>query len=148
MSDAPDRVREMERRLQFLREPVEMVSEAAEQVQNGLGGNGDDAPARVTISDSSPAVTLLRGARGLVGTLVVSLTLVFFFLSNGRRFLLKLVRALPTLGSRKRALRAAAGVRRYASTHLLTVSAINAALGIAVGVVLKALGCRTRCSGA
>lgn len=137
LSEAPEMLEELEEKLQFLNEPVSGVSQAAAQVTEM--GQERPAPERVAVVQTPPAVTLLRGARGLVGTLFMSFAFLFFFLWMGRLFVLKLVRVLPTFSSRKRALKAARDVRRHASVHLTTVTAINTVLGMAIGSALYLL---------
>jgi predicted PurR-regulated permease PerM len=139
LSDAPDRLREVQEKIESFRAPVQQVSEAAEQVGEITRGGESDTP-RVSVEQEAPQTAVLRGASEFITTAVLTIALVFFLLATGRLFLLKLVRVLPGYGSRKRALQSAAAVRRNLSTHLLTVTAINTGLGVAVGGALSLVG--------
>ena len=55
----------------------------------------------------------------------------------------KLLRVLPTLSDKKTALRIVYDVEREVSTYLLTVTAINAGLGVALAITFQFLGMPT-----
>ena len=73
-------------------------------------------------------------------TLVATLVIAVFLMASGDLFYEKLVRVLPTLTDRKRALRLVNELETEVSTYVLTLTAINAGLGIAVAVTFYALG--------
>jgi predicted PurR-regulated permease PerM len=75
----------------------------------------------------------------LAGTLVIAI----FLMASGDLFYEKLVRVLPTLTDRKNALRIVYDVEREVSAYLLTVTAINAGVGLAVGISFQFLGMPT-----
>ena len=76
-------------------------------------------------------------------TLVATLAIAVFLMASGDLFYEKLVRVLPTLTDRKRALRIVYELESEVSTYLLTLTAINAILGLAVAVTFHALGMPT-----
>ncbi len=76
-------------------------------------------------------------------TLVATLVIAVFLMSSGDLFYEKLVRVLPTLTDRKRALRIVYELETEVSTYLLTLTAINAVLGLAVALTFQALGMPT-----
>jgi len=139
LSDLPDRLRDVQSQIESLQQPVARVSEAAETVGEITSGGGSETPS-VKVEEEAPAAALVRGAREVTTTAVLTLALLFFLLASGRLFLLKLVRVLPGYRARRRALQVAASVRRNLSTHLLTVAAINAVLGAAVGIAMGVAG--------
>lgn len=73
-------------------------------------------------------------------TLVATLVIAVFLMSSGDLFYEKLVRVLPTLSDRKRALRIVYELESEVSTYVLTLAAINAGLGLAVALTFHALG--------
>jgi predicted PurR-regulated permease PerM len=76
-------------------------------------------------------------------TLVATLVIAVFLMSSGDLFYEKLVRVLPTMTDRKRALRIVYELETEVSTYLLTLTAINAVLGLAVALTFHALGMPT-----
>ena len=79
------------------------------------------------------------GAR-IGGTVAVALVLALFLLASGDLFYLKLVQSFQTFTGKKRALKAVYDVERRVSRYLLTITIINAGLGVSVGLYLFALG--------
>jgi predicted PurR-regulated permease PerM len=73
-------------------------------------------------------------------TLLATLVIAAFLMSSGDLFYEKLVHVLPTMTDRKRALRIVYEIEAEVSTYILTLTAINAGLGIAVALVFYALG--------
>ena len=82
---------------------------------------------------------MTAGAR-IGGTVAVALVLALFLLASGDMFYLKLVQSFQTFTGKKRALKAVYDVERRVSRYLLTITIINAGLGISVGLYLFALG--------
>lgn len=73
-------------------------------------------------------------------TLLATLVIAVFLMSSGDLFYEKLVRVLPTLTDKKQALRIVYELENEVSTYLLTLTAINAGLGLAVALAFHALG--------
>lgn len=140
IADAPQTLRQAERTFRQLRKPVEEVRKATKQVED-LASMGDGEPAvpeveveRQGLSDVIVANTMAVGAGGF--TVVV---LLYFLLAAGDMFLRKLVRVLPRLEERKRAVEIARRIQHDVSTYLFTVSAINTGLGVCVGFAMYML---------
>jgi predicted PurR-regulated permease PerM len=73
-------------------------------------------------------------------TLLATLVIAVFLMSSGDMFYEKLVHVLPTLTDKKQALRIVYELETEVSTYLLTLTAINAGLGLAVALVFHVLG--------
>ncbi len=73
-------------------------------------------------------------------TLAATVVLAVFLLASGDLFYQKLVRILPNLSARKQALHIVYSIESEVSTYVLTLCAINAALGLAVALTFQALG--------
>ena len=77
----------------------------------------------------------------LVSTALL-LILLYFLLVYDAVFLGKVLRLMPRVEDRKRALSIASEIESHVSRYLLTVTIINIGLGIAVGTVVGLLGLR------
>src|SRR5690606_7446562 len=80
------------------------------------------------------------GAMSVGSTAAITIVLLFFLLASGRLFYEKLVRILPTMTEKKRAIRVVYAVEEEVSGYLLTISAINAGLGVVIASVMWAIG--------
>jgi predicted PurR-regulated permease PerM len=72
--------------------------------------------------------------------IVVTIILLYFLLASGNLFLQKLVRVLPRFQDKRTAVTIVHQVEKDISLYLLTVTMINAGLGVAVGTAMYGLG--------
>jgi predicted PurR-regulated permease PerM len=73
-------------------------------------------------------------------TLLTTLVLAVFLMASGDLFYEKLVRILPNLSARKRALHIAYAIEDEVSAYVLTLSLINLVMGVLVAVIFHLLG--------
>jgi predicted PurR-regulated permease PerM len=73
-------------------------------------------------------------------TLAATLVIAVFLLASGDMFYEKLVRILPNLTARKQALHIVYDIESEISTYVLTLSVINACLGLVIAISFQALG--------
>jgi predicted PurR-regulated permease PerM len=138
MTKAPESLAKVQSRLRDLRRPVEQVTRTAEQVE-----------AATQVSKSGPDEVVLRGPRlseRLFGTTQSLLTgaletiiLLYFLLAAGDMFLQKLIKVLPLLKDKKKAVAIARETEASISTYLFTVAVVNIGLGLAVTLVMLLL---------
>jgi predicted PurR-regulated permease PerM len=139
----PEGVERIERRIRGLRRPVEQVQEAAQKVEEEverLSGDGGPRAQEVKVQGATWTGALLSRTQAFVGVAVVTLILLYFLLASGDFFLRKLVRVLPRLEDKRRAVEIARQTELHISTYLSTVTLINVALGLAVGLAMWAVG--------
>jgi len=67
-------------------------------------------------------------------------TLLYFLLAAGDLFLRKLIKVLPSLSDKKRAVEIARQIESDISAYLTTVTAINVVLGLAVWGIMALIG--------
>lgn len=138
---APAAARDVERKLRFLREPIERVSAATAEVEKATTvGEPEDAPAAVVVQSPSLLQTVLDRSQRFAAGALVALILLYFLLANPDGLLEKLVSLAPALTDKKRVVTAVREIEGDVSRYLLTVSLINAGLGVAVGLAMHALG--------
>lgn len=140
LETAPGSLREIEARIDTFRQTVEELSEATSRVEEMAEVEGARRPPVVEIQQQSLGEFLFAQTwRAVAGTALV-LVLLYFLLASGRRFFRKLVRVIPGLRGKKRAVGIVRQIESDVSRYLLTVTLINAALGAAVGVSLALAG--------
>lgn len=141
MGDFPDKVKEVERRFRPFQEQVEGVTEAAAKVEALADVPSPSTGKTVEVIEGKTrlAPVLLSGTGALFATLLLILTLTFFLLASGEAFLDRLVKFLP-LGDDRGSVEVLADIERQASRYVLSITLINLALGVLVGLGLYALG--------
>jgi predicted PurR-regulated permease PerM len=82
----------------------------------------------------------LKMAQGFILSAISACLLAYFLLSSGDLFLTKLVRVLPSVRDKVRAVTVVRTVQREVATYFASVSMINFGLGIAVTLLTWAFG--------
>jgi predicted PurR-regulated permease PerM len=146
ITDAPSYSRIFSEKIRTLRVVVNTVINVAERMQEAASMPGQPGVQPVVIKDTplfSFAGQVTGYSVGAISTLVLTLVIAAFLMASGDLFYAKLVRVLPTLADKKTALKIVYDVEREVSAYLLIVTAINAALGLAVAGSFYALGMPT-----
>lgn len=143
MERAPEGLQRIERRVRQIRGPVEEVRQAAERVEQQVErmAGTDRSPTReVELRGDTLTGVVLSRTGSFLGNAIVMIVLLYFLLASGDLFLRKLVRVLPRLSDKKRAIEIARQTEQHISTYLVTVTLINVVLGVAVGVAMRLAG--------
>ena len=137
---APEIAERLGEQLRSWGRPLAAASEATERVMQLGQPPAGAAPVPVVISDQGPLLALAQSAPYVVMSVIASVFLIFLLLARGEALLRKCLSLLPQFGQRRNFLAGTRELQREFSRYLLTISAINAALGAATGLALLALG--------
>jgi predicted PurR-regulated permease PerM len=146
MQKAPVSLRKVETKLRELKRPVLLFGRATEQVAKMTDvGASPATPRTQPVAVAVPAgpslgARLLDRTTEFAGSAAVMLILLYFLLASGDLFLRKLVKVLPSLSDKKRAIEIARQVETDISAYLSTVSMINLGLGIGVAIAMTLIG--------
>ena len=137
---APQTGRQIRAKIASMRAPVDAAVNASKQVEEMTSATADPAVQKVVVQQPGLLARAAGGAVSAVSTAGITIVLLFFLLASGRLFYEKLVRVLPTMMEKKRAIRVVYAVEEEISNYLLTITAINAGLGVVIGSMTWALG--------
>lgn len=140
MNDTPRIGFELRRKLSGLQEPVEKLKEAEKQVEKATSQETDGDVQQVVVKEPGLISRAASGAPEIIAGVGLMLVLLMFLLASGDMFYEKLVRVSPTLTDKKRGLTIARAVEREVSRYLLTITAINVGLGVAIGAAFYMIG--------
>jgi predicted PurR-regulated permease PerM len=135
----PQIARKLEAEMRHLRQPVEEVKQATEQVEKLASVAADRAP-EVQVAGPGAAETLFNQTWSLAIGAVFLIILLYFMLAAGDLFLAKLVKVLPKLQDKKRAVQIAREIEAGISSYLFTHTLINIGVGVATGIACWAMG--------
>lgn len=136
----PATIDKMEERFSGVARIVKLVQRAGRQVEAKISSD-EPRTTSVTVQGSPPLSSqILSGTREIVVGLATTVILLFFLLLSGDIFLRRLVEVLPTLTNKKQAVEITGEVRTSVSAYLLTITSMNAAVGITAGLVVWACG--------
>ncbi len=142
---APQSLRSAQLKLRDLQRSMQKLGRATEQVEKiaevGAAAAGPHPPAAVAVQ-STPSLRerLFSQATDLATDAVVMTILLYFLLASGDLFLRKLIRVLPRLEDKRRAVEIARQVEKDISAYLGMVTLINLGLGTAVAGSFLLLG--------
>jgi predicted PurR-regulated permease PerM len=133
IAKAPETLPHLQKRLSILKKPVEDMQKASKQVEK-MGEDSSPDVRSFTVKGPSLSSFLFSGTRALLAGLLTTIVLLFFLLVSGDLFLRRLVEILPTLSNKKQAVDISHEIESSLSGYLLTISLMNAAVGIATGL--------------
>ena len=151
---APETIPILEKRLGFLREPIDLAQKGFKQVEGLMSSSGvmpqdpspkpAPAPAERTASSlsglSSVGGAILVGTGALLGKTFTVLLLLFFLLSSGDTLLRRFIEVLPKFADKRRAVEIATEIESNVSSYLATITVMNLLVGLAAGGAMFALG--------
>jgi predicted PurR-regulated permease PerM len=140
MNEAPRHMTELRQRVQKIFPRITRFNQAAAAVNN-LGATEEEKKApTVEIKESRGTSSILNWTGTLLVGIGETLVLVYLLLASGDLFLQKLVRVMPTLSDKKRAVEVSHEIQQNISNYLFSVSLINIGLGIVVSGGLYFMG--------
>lgn len=143
LEKVPQSIRQLESKLRPLQQSVQEVNQATQEVEKitqVAGGGTEQQPVKVNVERQSLADFMLNATSSFIAGLVAMLILLYFLLASGNLFLLKLVKVLSRLQDKKKAVTIVNQVEHDISIYTVTVTLINAGLGIATALLLFLLG--------
>lgn len=129
---APRIINDIQREIYPIRQRMEEVSEAADEMEEmaSVGGEGKERPL-VRMQPVSLREAVVQRAGRLLASTVVVVFVLYFLLASGDRLLRNSVRAAPTFAAKRQVVAVATKLQRQISHYLVTFTLINVALGLA-----------------
>ncbi|HEV2843914.1 MAG TPA: AI-2E family transporter [Thermoanaerobaculia bacterium] len=140
MEQAPRSFRNVERKLREFKKPVQTMSRATEQVEKMTQVTGGGKSATVTVQTETLGEKLFSRATDFVANGMIMFILLYFLLASGDMFLRKLIRVMPSLSDKKRAVEIARQIETEISAYLSMITLINVLLGLAVWGIMSLIG--------
>ena len=141
LNEGPQHMTELRQRVQKIVPRFGRFSEAAAAVSNlGVADNETDKPRMVEVKTSRVPGTLINWTGTFLAGIGETLVLLYLLLASGDLFLQKLVRVMPTMRDKKRAVDISHEIQQNISNYLFSVSLINLGLGLVVSGGLYFMG--------
>jgi predicted PurR-regulated permease PerM len=139
----PEGVPRLQEHLSFLSAPIETVRQFLQQAEGYV--SGDVSPSTAGTAHA-PAIgsglwtTLFAGTRAFVGGFFETILVLFFLLLSGDTFLRRLVEILPRFSDKRQAIEISQHIEHDISAYLITVTIMNAAVGLATALAMWLCG--------
>ncbi|MEP6827250.1 MAG: AI-2E family transporter, partial [Aestuariivirga sp.] len=143
IADFPTYAKTFLGKIQTIRNSIDGFVALTDRFQSATSPTPNSALQEVVVRQSSVMsyIGQITGySASVFTTAILALVTAGFLMASGDLFYAKLVHVLPSMADKKRALRIVYEVEREVSSYLLTVTAINAGLGLSVGVTFHILG--------
>ena len=138
---APEMIEHVKDRFQHVFRRAARLTQAAAQVEDmATPTTGQVGATQVEVKQPVFMNTVLTYTRSFVAGGIETVVLLFFMLAAGDLFMQKLVKVLPTLHDKRKAVEIAHEVQHSLSAFLFTITLINAVLGAAVGFAAFLVG--------
>ena len=140
MQHAPESFAILKQKLAFVAEPISYVQEMLHSVENiGAGAGSPAAPKAVAEGNALPGI-ILFGTASTVIQFFTTILVLYFMLATGDRLLRGLIEVLPRFRDKRRAVEIAGEIQSSIASYLLTVTMMNAMVGIVTGGAMWAFG--------
>jgi predicted PurR-regulated permease PerM len=135
----PEGIPRLQEKLSFVREPINTLQRFLQQVED-FGGT---EPTKDT-SESARGPTFLTkvftGTRDFASGFFTTVLFLFFLLVSGDIFLHRFVEILPRFSSKRQVVEIEQQIERDISAYLVTITIMNAVVGIAVALAMWLTG--------
>ena len=131
----PEGMPRIQEKLAFLKRPIETVTSLVHKADN-LGQPGAASGGQ----SLGLTATLFRGTQHFASGLFETILVLFFLLVSGDTFLRRMVEILPRFKDKRQVVDISQQIENNVSAYLVTVTIMNAAVGIATAAVMWACG--------
>jgi predicted PurR-regulated permease PerM len=137
----PEILPDIQQKLEGLRRPIEYLQRAFSAVTNMASPGGDGAPT-VAVKDGAGGVasTLALATVTSLSRFFATMVVLFFLLVAGDRLLRGFIEVLPRFSDKRQAATIANEIQRNIGGYLLTITLMNAAVGVATGIAMWGCG--------
>jgi predicted PurR-regulated permease PerM len=134
---APETLSIAQKKIRALLRPIERASKQIETAT----GTGAASPSREVVVRQESTVSKIVGVtQHFMATALQVVILLYFLLAAGDLFLQKLIKVLPTLSDKRKAVEIARETEASISTYLLTTALMNVGEGVVVALAMWLLG--------
>ncbi|MFO1184906.1 MAG: AI-2E family transporter [Bauldia sp.] len=140
VSNSPAIARKIGDRLADLRRGLEALVRVGDQVRSAAEGLPETGEPKVVVPQPGLFSQAATFAPTILERLLLTVILLLFLLATGDLFYERTIKVMPTLHDKKIALRIMRTIQQEVASYFLSVTMINAGLGILVGVALYVLG--------
>lgn len=140
LEKAPSGLQQLQQKLLPLKKPMEQVAQASGEIDKLTAPGASKPVPTVEVKQNRMAEMLYGRTPDFLVSVVLILILLYFLLAYDGVFLAKVIKMIPRLEDKKRAVCIAREIETHVSKYLLTVTMINVCLGLAVGIAVGLLG--------
>lgn len=135
----PQSIPKLQERLLFLSRPLSQAQKVMVHAED-IAKAGGPKVMPVEVQGNGLSDKIIASTRSFAGGLFTTMLVLFFLLISGDTFLRRLVEVLPRFKDKRRAVDISQQIEQDISLYLVTITAINAAVGFSVAMIVMATG--------
>ena len=136
----PEGIPRLEAHLVVLEGPIQALQKVIQQAEHVADAPGQSSSVIPVQRDLGIAGVLFAGTRAVIDGLFTTVLVLYFLLVSGGIFLRRMVEILPTFGNKRQAVDISQQIQGDISAYLVTITAMNAAVGVATAVAMYLCG--------
>ncbi|WP_442219962.1 AI-2E family transporter [Rhizobium sp. 2YAF20] len=138
-SKLPNGIARLQERLKFLSEPIDTLRTFLNEVDGSMPGAGRPST-NGGGSASAIAASLFSSTTYFARSFFETILILFFLLVSGSTSLKKLVEIMPNFRDKRQVVELSLEVEKNISVYLITITMMNAIVGVATGLAMWAMG--------
>jgi predicted PurR-regulated permease PerM len=139
MAKLPVGVPRLQERLSFLDAPINTLQAPLKSI-DGFGAVGAARTSAGALDGGALLTSLFAGTRSFASGLFTTVLFLYFLLASSDSFLRRFVEILPSFGNKRQAVDIVQQIQSDISAYLVTITAMNALVGVATGFVMWSTG--------
>jgi predicted PurR-regulated permease PerM len=139
-SKLPNAIPQLRDNFVLLHRPIEAIQGMIHQLEGLTGGEGFSLPQAPSVRSGNLVGALFSGTATVTAGLFTTILILFYLLVSGETFMRRFVEILPRFRDKRQAVELSIHIERDLSAYLITVTLINAVVGVATGLVMWACG--------
>ena len=136
----PEGIPRLEAHLVVLEGPIQALQKVVQQAEQVADAPGRSGSITAVHHDLGIAGILFAGTRAVIDGLFTTVLVLYFLLVSGGIFLRRLVEILPTFSNKRQAVDISQQIQGDISAYLVTITAMNATVGVATAVAMYLCG--------
>ena len=136
----PEGIPRLEAHLVVLEGPIQALQKVIREAEQVADAPGQQSSITAVHHDLGIAGVLFAGTRAVVDGLFTTVLVLYFLLVSGGIFLRRLVEILPTFSNKRQAVDISQQIQADISAYLVTITAMNAAVGLATATAMYLCG--------
>jgi predicted PurR-regulated permease PerM len=136
----PDALPRVQQKLAYLHRPIDAMRSAFNDLMSFTSGGTTPFPQAPGSRSPNILRALVTGTTTVAAGIFTTLVVLFYLLVAGETFLRRLVEILPRFAEKRQAVEISLHIERDISIYLLTVTAINAVVGLLTAAVMWGCG--------
>ena len=135
----PEGIPRLQERLSFMKDPINTLQRFLQQVED-FEGTGPSPNANASAQGPTLLTKLFTGTRNFASGFFTTVLFLFFLLVSGDIFMHRLVEIMPRFSGKRQVLEISQQIETDISAYLVTITIMNAAVGIAMALAMWLTG--------